>query len=297
MLYTTVILLTEEDTVSEQADARRMQLLELLQDSLEPQELEALAQQLHCDTRTIRRDIESLQDLLERIRGLEIRRGKVHASRSGYGAGYFSSQLERSTEAKEAIARAVLKLLPENSAIALTAGSTTYAIAQHIKHASIADLPPRNLIVFTNSLPALHELIAGNISTGILGEIYAQDDCAFHTPEFHSAFQPSLAIVGASGVLIGNGNASIGLDLFSHRAEEAAFLKQLLKGIPEVIIAVDSTKLGKRHPWSFGGSVLVGKSVRLITDTLTPEQHALLEALPMRLKSQGIDFTFATSQP
>lgn len=283
--------------MSEQADARRMQLLELLQESQEPLDLENLAQQFHCDTRTIRRDIESLQDLLERIRSVEIRRGKVHPSRSGYGAGYFASQLEKSTEAKEAIAKTVLGILPENSAIALTAGSTNYTIAQHIKHASISDQPPHNLIVFTNSLPALHELIAGNIATGILGEIYAQDDCAFHTPEFHSAFQPSLAIVGASGVLIGNGNASVTLDLFSHRAEEAAFLKQLLKGIPEVIIAVDSTKIGKRHPWSFGGSVLSGKSVRLVTDTLTAEQQSALEALPTRLKSQGIDFNYITAQP
>lgn len=282
--------------MSEQADARRMQLLELLQDSFEPLDLELLAQQLHCDTRTIRRDIESLQALLEQLRGIELRRGKVSASRSGYGAGYFSSQLEKGTEAKEVIARTVLQLLPEDSAIALTAGSTTYAIAQQIKRASIADLPPRNLIVFTNSLPALHELIAGNISTGILGEIYAPDDCAFHSSEFHSAFQPSLAIVGASGVLLGNGN-SANLDLFSHRAEEAAFLKQLLKGIPEVIIAVDNTKIGKRHPWSFGGSVLAGKTVRLVTDLLTAEQQSALEALPTRLKSQGIEFTFITAQP
>jgi DeoR/GlpR family transcriptional regulator of sugar metabolism len=274
-----------------------MQLLEILAEAQEPQEIEALARKLRCDTRTIRRDLEQLESLLHSMQGIELKRGKVSAAREGFYSGYFGEQLQRGTEAKEAIARTVLTLLPENSAIALTAGSTNYTIAQHIKRAVIADCPPRNLIVFTNSLPVLQEMIVAHVSTGVLGEIFSDDDCAFHTPEFRSAFQPSIAIVGASGVLI-NGNANPAtLDLFSHRAEEAAFLKQLLKGIPEIIIAVDSTKIGKRHPWSFGGSTLAGKSVCLVTDTLTSEQVTLLEGMPLRLKPQGIDFTYRVSQP
>lgn len=272
-----------------------MQLLETLYRQSEPKDLEELAKSLKCDMRTIRRDIESLQEILGKVQGIELRRGRVSANRSGFSAGYFTAQLETGADAKEAIAKAVVALLPENSAIALTAGSTTYAIAQRIRRNAIADESPRNLIVFTNSLPALHELIAGDVSTGILGEIYAPDDCAFHSPEFRSAFQPSIAVVGASGVLLQNGNNPAPLDLFSHRAEEAAFLKQLLKPIPELIVAVDSRKLGKRHPWSFGGAALAGKSVTLITDSVTDEQRHLLDAMSQQLAQQGTPFRYQTA--
>lgn len=281
--------------MAEQADARRMQILETLYRQSEPKDIEQLAKSLKCDMRTIRRDIEILQEILSGIQGVELRKGKVSANRSGFTAGYFTAQLEQGTAAKEAIARTIVSLLPENSAIALTAGSTTYTVAQHIRRRAIADETPRNLIVFTNSLPALHELISGDVSTGILGEIYAPDDCAFHSPEFRSAFQPSIAVVGASGVLLNTSSSSTSLDLFSHRAEEAAFLKQLLKGIPELIVAVDSRKLGKRHPWSFGGATLSGKSVTLITDSITEEQRVTLDTVSQQLAQQGTHFRYQTA--
>ena len=55
-------------------------------------------------------------------------------------------------------------------------------------------------------------------------------------------------------------------------------MKQLVANVPEVIVAADSTKLGRRHPWSFGGATLLGKSVRLVTDTLTDAQQEALTA-------------------
>ena len=131
----------------------------------------------------------------------------------------------------------------------------------------------------------------------MLGEIYSPEDCAFHTPEFHSAFQPSLAIVGASGVLFGKPSSTVPLDLFSHRAEEAAFLKQLPLGVPELLIAVDSTKLGRRHPWSFGGAILADKVIRLITDALTEDQREELDHLSERMRGIGAQFNYVVADP
>src|SRR5579871_1231903 len=276
--------------MAEQADTRRMQLLERLAGSQEPQDLESLAAGLRCDTRTVRRDLDQLQQLLRRVPGLEMRRGRVLAAREGYSPGYFTDQLAHHSAAKEAIARAVVASLADNLAVALTAGTTTFAVARELRRAAIEDAPPRNPIVFTNSVPALLELIAAGISTGVLGEIYTPEDCAFHTPEFRSAFQPSVAIVGASGVLFDAAQGT--LDLFSHRAEEAAFLKQLLGRVPEIILAADQTKLGRRHPWSFGGPVLAGKTVRLVTDTLTEAQQEEMAQLAARLGRAGITFRF-----
>lgn len=277
--------------MAEQADSRRMRLMELLSETEEAQELDALAASLHCDARTIRRDLDHLQKLLQRVNGLEVRRGKVLVARSGYSPGYFTDQLGRNAGSKQAIARAIVYSLSDDMAVALTAGSTTYAVAQEMRRSHVEGERPHNLIVFTNSVPSLLELVAGGLSAGVLGEIYVADDCAFHTPEFHSAFQPSLAICGASGVLFGSATQGM-LDLYSHRAEEAAFLKQLLVNVPEVVIAADSTKLGKRHPWGFGGATLDGKTVRLVTDTLTEPQREELAALAERLKRRGTTFVF-----
>jgi DeoR/GlpR family transcriptional regulator of sugar metabolism len=273
--------------MAEQAEARRMRLLEMLADSEEQFDLEELSGALRCDARTIRRDLDSLQHLLQRVQGLEVRRGRVHVARAGYSPGYFTEHLERRAEAKEQIARAVVARLQDDMAVALTAGSTPYAVAREIRRVVVEGGTPRNLIVFTNSVPALLELVAAGVATGALGEIYSPEDCAFHTPEFRSAFQPAVAIVGASGVLFGAQAAEGSLDLFSHRAEEASFLKQLLAGVPEIIVAVDSSKLGRRHPWNFGGPVLAGKTVRLVTDVLTDAQRAELRNLSEKLGVEG----------
>ncbi len=277
--------------MAEQADSRRMRLMELLSETDEAQELDALAAALHCDARTIRRDLDHLQKLLQRVNGLEVRRSRVMVARSGYSPGYFTDQLGRNANSKQAIACAIVCSLPDDMAVALTAGSTTYAVAQEMRRSHVEGEPPHNLIVFTNSVPSLLELVAGGLSAGVLGEIYVADDCAFHTPEFHSAFQPGVAICGASGVLFSSATQGM-LDLYSHRAEEAAFLKQLLVNVPEVVIAADSTKLGKRHPWSFGGATLDGKTVRLVTDTLTDAQREELATLAERLKRRGTTFVF-----
>jgi DeoR/GlpR family transcriptional regulator of sugar metabolism len=282
--------------MAEQADARRMHLLETLAESEEPQDLETLASALHCDARTIRRDIDQLQQVFQRVQNVEVRRSHVLVSRAGYSPGYFTDHLDRNAAAKEAIARAIVSTLPDDLAIVLTAGSTPYAIAREMRRAVVDGEPPHNLIVFTNSVPALMELVAAGISTGVLGEIYAPEDCAFHAPEFRSAFQPGLAIVGASGVLFSKTGAAGTLDLFSHRAEEAAFMKQLLANVPEIIVAVDSSKLGRRHPWSFGGSALTGKSVRLVTDLLTEAQREELTQLAAHLARTGTQFTFEAVQ-
>lgn len=278
--------------MAEQTDARRMRILELLSEPAEPQPLENLAAAMRCDTRTIRRDLDFLQQLLHAVNGVEVRRGKVIVQRSGYSSGYFTNQLDRHIAAKSAIAKRVVASLPDETAIALTAGSTPYAVAKEIRRAAVEGEPPHNLIVFTNSIPSLLELVAVGVSTGVLGEIYSAEDCALHSSEFRSAFQPSMAIVGASGVLLGAGPGGGHLDLYSHRAEEAAFLRQIIASAPEVVVVADSTKLGKRHPWNFGASTLNGKRVRLVTDVLTAEQHEQLEVLRERMEPSGAELLF-----
>jgi DeoR/GlpR family transcriptional regulator of sugar metabolism len=276
--------------MTEQAAARRMKLLEELRQDATGKELADYAREFDVDERTIRRDVDYLQGIVGSIEQVGLRRGRVYATRSGHGPGYFTDQLEHNRDTKKAIARKVVQDFSDNLAIVITAGSTTFYVASEIRRAHVEDERPRNLITFTNSLPALYELIAAGVSTGVIGEVYNPDDSAFHVHEFHSAFQPSVAVVGASGVVANEATGT--LDLFSHRAEEAAFLKQLLQPIPEIIVAVDSSKLGRRHPWSFtSGGILSGKTVKLYTSDLTPDQRETLDKLAAASHKSGCRFS------
>jgi len=273
-----------------------MRLLEALASMEGGEELGALAARFGVDERTLRRDIDALQELLSAVQGVDIQRGRASARKREYAPGYFSDHLPHQVAEKEAIARLVVEPLADDTALAITAGSTTYFVAREIRRSVVESERPRNLIAFTNSLPALLELIAGGVSTGVLGEVYNADDCAFHSHEFRSAFQPGVAIVGASGLVIDPVAGC--LELYSHRAEEAAFLKSLLAPIPEIVVAADAAKVNRRHPWSFtSGGVLAGKSIRLVTSTLTEAQRALLDSLAGAARRTGSTFCYQEAAP
>ena len=264
--------------MTDHPDSRRMKLLQMLADTSTGIPLSECARALGVDERTIRRDAVHLQELLGRVRGVSVRRNVLVPEGEGLGPGYFAKQVQARKDVKEAIARRIVCSLADNTALVITAGTSTYYVAREIRRASIEQTCASGLIVFTNSLPALMELISAGVSTGVLGEVFNPDDYAFHTHELHSTFNPAIAIVGASGILANPATAS--LDLFSHRAEEAAFMKQVLAPVPEIIVAADASKIGRRHPWSFtGGGVLAGKLVRLYTDPLAHDQREALQRL------------------
>jgi DeoR/GlpR family transcriptional regulator of sugar metabolism len=271
--------------MTEQAAARRMRLLEELAQTSGGKTLGAYAEQFEVDERTIRRDVDFLQDLVAGLGRIALQRGRVHAAPAGFGSGYFSLQVQEKQDPKLGIARAVVNGLRDNTAIALTAGSTTYYVAREIRRAHVESERPRNLIAFTNSLPALLELIGGGVNTGVIGEVYNADDCAFHSHELQT-----------SGVIPNPAQGT--LDLFSHRGEEASFLKHLLAPIPELIVAVDASKIGHRHPWAFTNSaILTGKTVRLVTTSLADEHRDHLEQLTQSSYKIGCRFLYEETTP
>jgi len=273
-----------------------MRLLEALAQSDEGHELDALAASLGCDDRTLRRDVDYLHELLSRVRGVEIRRGRVIARRGPTPAGYFADHLGDRIEQKKAIARAVAGGLQDDLAVVLTAGTTNYYVACEIRRRLFETERPRNLIVFTNSLPALLELTAAGVATGVVGEVYNEDDCAFHSHEYRSAFHPMVAIVGASG-LVADANTGA-LELYSHRAEEALFLRQLIEPVPEIVVATSPDKIGRRHPWCFTSPALLrGKALRLVTCALDDAGRERLAAFTASAKRVGTDFRVEEADP
>lgn len=277
------------------ADARRMRLLEDLADTGGGAPLSDYAERHGADDRTIRRDVDHLRDLVAAVQSIDIRRGRVCASRTAYAQGYFTEQMAANADRKVAMARAVVDALPDDFAIALTAGSSVYHVAREIRRRRIEDRRPANLIAFTNSLPALVELIGADVHTGVMGEVYNADDCAFHSHDHRSAFQAARAIVGASGLTAGTSGA---LELYSHRSEEAAFHRALLRDIPEIDVVVDAAKVGRRHPWPFTGRDLVlGKRIRLYTTPLAPAQTDMLADLADRAPRAGYSLEVTICTP
>lgn len=256
-------------------ESRRYALLELLAERPDGLTLEEAADVLEVDDRTVRRDVEQLQNLLASVQEVQLVRGRIYATTDGLLRKV--PEDEEAAAAKARMAGAAVQRIPDGSAVLLTAGSSTHAVAVELRRRQVLNEPPQGLIVFTNSLPALVQLAAAGISTGVVGEVYNPVDAAFHSHEYRSRFQASLAIVGASGIVPDPASGTV--SLCSDRVEEAAFMRQLLQSVPEIMVVARAAKIGKRHPWSFtSDGLLVGKSLHLVTTPLSPAQRESLTA-------------------
>jgi DeoR/GlpR family transcriptional regulator of sugar metabolism len=97
---------------------------------------------------TIRRDLDvlSASGLVDKVHGGATLPGRLSADEPG-----FEAKSTRQLEEKEAIARAAAELVEPGQAVGLTAGTTTWRLAQHL-----LDVP--DLTVVTNSIPAANVL-------------------------------------------------------------------------------------------------------------------------------------------
>lgn len=110
-----------------------------------------LVRELGVSDMTIRRDLEQLHDrgLLEKVHG-----GATTVAASALFEPGFSAKAVLQQEAKEAIADAAAALVHPGQAIAISAGTTTYAVARRL-----LDVP--YLTVVTNSVPVADALYHG----------------------------------------------------------------------------------------------------------------------------------------
>jgi DeoR/GlpR family transcriptional regulator of sugar metabolism len=110
-----------------------------------------LVRELGVSDMTIRRDLEALHDqrLLEKVHG-----GATTIAPSALFEPGFRAKAELQQDAKEAIADAAAALVSPGQAIAISAGTTTYAIARRL-------LEVPRLTVVTNSVPVADVLYHG----------------------------------------------------------------------------------------------------------------------------------------
>ncbi|WP_018570940.1 DeoR/GlpR family DNA-binding transcription regulator [Streptomyces sp. PsTaAH-124] len=197
-----------------------------------------LTRKLGVSDMTVRRDLDALarQGVLEKVHGGAVPVVEASTHEPGFEA---KSGLELT--AKEDIARAAARLVPPGSAIALSGGTTTYALAHHL-----VDVP--DLTVVTNSVRvadvfhtaqrtsgprqgAATVVLTGGVRTpsdSLVGPVADQAIAALHF---------DMLFLGVHGI-----SAEAGLS--TPNLAEAETNRRLVQSARRVVVVADHTKWG-----------------------------------------------------
>jgi DeoR family glycerol-3-phosphate regulon repressor len=193
--------------------------------------VEALADKFGVTLQTVRRDVKLLADegLLARFHG-----GVRVPSSTTENIAYRQRQ-QLNEQAKQRIARAVAKAVPENCSLIINIGTTTEAIAREL-------LRHKGLRVITNNLnvaailsdnPDCEVIVAGGVvrsrDRGIVGEA---------TVDFIAQFKVDIALIGISAI-----EADGTLRDFDYR--EVTVARAIIEHSREVWLAADLSKFNR----------------------------------------------------
>ncbi|MFE2579815.1 DeoR/GlpR family DNA-binding transcription regulator [Streptomyces sp. NPDC059378] len=236
-------------------DARWKALLELLVERGRL-DVEEAAADLAVSSATIRRDFDQLaeQQMLVRTRGGALVHGVSYELPLRY-------KTARHAPEKQRVAKAVAELIAPGEAVGLTGGTTTTEVARALAvRGDLATGSPA-LTVVTNALNIANELavrpqfkivvtggvaraqsyeLVGPLADGVLGQITLD-----------------VTVLGVVSFDVAHGAAA-------HDEAEAAVNRLLCERAERVIVAADSSKLGRR---AFARICAAGSVDTLVTDT------------------------------
>ncbi|WP_406422567.1 DeoR/GlpR family DNA-binding transcription regulator [Streptomyces sp. NBC_00873] len=224
-------------------------------------EVEDAATTLDVSAATIRRDLDQLaeQQLLTRTRGGAVAHGVSYELALRYKTG-------RNAPEKQAIGRAVSELVAVGEVVGLTGGTTITEVARSLAVRSdlVSDTGPGGqptLTVVTNALNIANELVirpqikivvtggvarpqsyelTGPLASGVLGEITLD-----------------VAVLGVNAIDTERG-------AYVHHEGEASINRLLAQQAQRVVVAADSSKIGKR---AFARVCDLSQVDFLVTDT------------------------------
>lgn len=210
-----------------------------------------LAEAYDVTTETVRRDLAALDraGLLRRVHGGAVPTRSLHLVEAGVGE-------RESTRAdhKDAIAAAALDYLPGGGgSMLLDAGTTTARIA--------GQLPTdRELIVVTNSVPIAARLAGmSTVRLQLLGgRVRGLTQAAVGEQALRvlDTLRVDIAFIGTNGISVRHG-------LSTPDSEEAAVKRAMVQAAGYVVVAADSSKVGREEFVSFAP---LSKVDTLITD-------------------------------
>ncbi len=214
------------------AEERQSRIMELAR-AAGRVEVASLATELDVTPETVRRDLTTLErhGLLRRVHG-----GAIPIERLGFEPGVDTRRTVLTAE-KERIAKAALDLVPEEGAILLDAGTTTYRLADVLP----AD---RELTVVTNGLdiavalarrPNLTVLVLGG---RVRGRTLAAVD-VWALDALRDTFV-DVAFMATNGVSVERG-------LTTPDPTEAAVKRAMIGAARRTVLLADHTKVGNDH--------------------------------------------------
>ncbi|PJC86898.1 DeoR family transcriptional regulator [Vibrio sp. HA2012] len=214
--------------------------------------VEELAEILEVSTQTIRRDIKKLSE--ERL--LVRHHGGASSPSSTVNLDYEIRKVSE-TQEKNAIAERIAQMIPDNSTIFLTIGTTTEVIASHL-------LKKNNLHIVTNSLRVANVLHSSKSFDVLIpsGKIRASNGGIMGTEaiDFISNFRFDYLITSA-GSMDQDGT------LLEYDLNETAIAQAVMKSARNVFVALDSTKFVPKGSIELGN---ISQATVLFTDSQPP---------------------------
>ncbi|MFJ8752910.1 DeoR/GlpR family DNA-binding transcription regulator [Streptomyces sp. NPDC102441] len=218
--------MSEESTA--EGDHRRASIITALREGV--RRVDDLARTCGVSTMTIRRDLLALEQRNEirRVRG-----GAVPVD-----AWTFGHRLGRSTAAKDVIAAKLLPLVPDNGGIGFDGSTTVHSLARRLK-----EQPLHDLTAVTTGFEVFHELSRSPgcraYATGGTADLHTGSlvgplaEMTLQQFALHTCFLSATYL-----------DDSIGSTEFT--ADEAAVKRAVAAVSQRTVLAVDSSKLGRR---------------------------------------------------
>ncbi len=216
--------------------------------------VEALAEHYKVTTQTIRRDLTTLCD-----HGLARRRhGGIESPTEVGNLAYVSRQI-LARGAKQAIAREVARLIPDNASVAFGIGTTPEVVATALLH-------HKGLRIFTNNLSiAMLACTNPTFEVNIAGGRIRNSDKDILGPgleTFLSSYMFDFGIYGVAGV----SERGILLDFYD---EEVRARRLIQENSRETILVLDHSKFG-RTAHVRGGQI--GEATKIVCDARPSDQ-------------------------
>ena len=210
--------------------SRQLAILERLEQNARV-EVTDLSKILEVSEVTIRKDLQELEQLsiLKRVHG-----GAISTHRTKWNPS-LENRLETQSDGKLAIARAALDLVRDGDTLILDAGTTTLALARHLRGRR------RNLTVITNSLPVMAELSNSDYDLVTVGGTLRQHSLAMIGP----LAVASLSKLHADVAFIGATAASLERGLCTPNILEAETKAAMVKAASERVALIDYSKMGQ----------------------------------------------------
>lgn len=215
--------------------------------------VEDLAETLDVSTQTIRRDIKKLSD--DRL--LVRHHGGASSLSSTVNLDYEIRKVSE-TDQKNAIGERIAEMIPDNSTIFITIGTTAEVIASHL-------LKKNNLQIITNSLRVANILHA-NMSFDVLipgGKVKAKNGgiVGNQAVEFINNFRFDYLITSA-GSIDADGT------LLEYDLGETSIAQLVMKSARNVFVALDSTKFVPKGSIELGN---ISQATVFFTDHIPPK--------------------------